>query len=75
MEINSCKVLGGKPNGKRQLVGCRCRGVDIKILADPEEIGWRTLNGLIWLRIGTSGRSSEHGMELFISIKCGDVLK
>jgi hypothetical protein len=54
--INACRVLGGKPKGKRQLVRCRLRGVDIKILADPEEIGWRMWTGLIWLRIGKSGR-------------------
>jgi hypothetical protein len=54
--IHACRVLGGKPKGKRQLARCRCRGVVIKILADPEEIGWRTWNGLIWLRTGTSGR-------------------
>jgi hypothetical protein len=47
--------LGGKPKGKRKLVRCRRIGVDIKILADLEEIGWRTWNGLIWLRIGTIG--------------------
>jgi hypothetical protein len=56
LEINACRVLGGKPNGKRQLVRRRRRGVDIKTLADPEEIGWRTWKGLIWLRIGTSSR-------------------
>jgi hypothetical protein len=54
--INACRVLGGKSKVKRQLSRCRRGGVDIKILADPEEIGWRTWTGLIWLRIGTSGQ-------------------
>jgi hypothetical protein len=45
--------LVGKPEGKRPLGRPRRRWVDI-IKMDLKEMGWI---GLIWLRIGTSGKA------------------
>jgi hypothetical protein len=43
-----------KSEGKRPLGRPRLRWVD-NIKMDLREIGWDDVNGLIWLRIGTSG--------------------
>jgi hypothetical protein len=47
---NACRILVGKPEGKRPLGRPRRRWVD-NIKIDLREIRW---DGLIWLRIGTS---------------------
>jgi hypothetical protein len=50
-KTNACRLLVGKPEGKRPLGRPRCRWVD-KIKMDlMDEIGW---TGLIWSRIGAS---------------------
>jgi hypothetical protein len=51
---NVCRVLVGKPEGKRPLERTRRRWEDgLKI--DLREIGWRVWNGFTWLRIRTVG--------------------
>jgi hypothetical protein len=45
---NACRLLLGKPEGKRTLGRLRRRWVD-NIRMDLVEVGWG------WLRIGTSG--------------------
>jgi hypothetical protein len=49
------KILVGKPAGKRQLGRPRRRWKD-NIRDDIGEIGWKSSNGFIWCRIGTSDR-------------------
>jgi hypothetical protein len=53
---NACRILVGKPEGKRSLGRPRRRWVD-NIRMDLREIGWDGVEwiGLIWLTIGTSG--------------------
>jgi hypothetical protein len=53
---NTCTILVGNPEGKRQLGRPRRRWVD-NIKMDLREIGCDGVEwiGLIWLRIGTSG--------------------
>jgi hypothetical protein len=51
---NACRIMVGKPEGKRPLGRPRRRWEDNNEI-DLREIGW---TGLIWLRIGTSGRLS-----------------
>jgi hypothetical protein len=51
---NVCRVLVGKPEGKRQLGRSRRRWDD-GIKMDLEEIRWRVWSGFAWLRIGTVG--------------------
>jgi hypothetical protein len=46
-----CRILVGKPDGKRPLGRPRCRWEDIKM--DLQEVGVRT--GSSWFRIGTGG--------------------
>jgi hypothetical protein len=48
---NACRILVGKPEGKRPLGRSRCRWMD-NIKMDVREIPW---TGSVWLRIGTSG--------------------
>ena len=48
-------VLVAKPEGKR-LLGRPRRRWEVNIKMDLQEVGWEALTGLIWLRIGTSGR-------------------
>ena len=48
-----CKVLVGKPEGKRPLR--RHRRWDDNIKMDVQEVEQGTWTGLIWLRIGTGG--------------------
>jgi hypothetical protein len=63
----------GKPEGKGPLGRPRHRWVDnIKIDLREDGMVWI---GLIWLKIGTSGGSCEHGNEPSGSIKCCDVLE
>jgi hypothetical protein len=51
---NAYRLLVGKPEGKRPLGRPRCRCVDnIKMDLKEDAMEW---TGLIWLRIGTSGR-------------------
>jgi hypothetical protein len=52
---NSCRALVGKPEGKRPLGRPRSRWVD-NIKMDLRVIGWAVWTGLIWFRIGTSGK-------------------
>jgi hypothetical protein len=50
---NACRILMGKPEGKKPLGRRRHRWVDnIKIDFRQDRMVW---TGLIWLRIGTSG--------------------
>jgi hypothetical protein len=49
-----CKVLVGKPEGKRPLGRSRCR-CENGIGMDLGEIGWGVWIGFYWLRIGTGG--------------------
>jgi hypothetical protein len=51
---NACRILVGKPEGKRPLGKPRRRWED-NIRMDLREIGWLVWTGLIGLRIGTSG--------------------
>jgi hypothetical protein len=51
---NACRVLIGKPEGKRPLRRPRRRW-DSNIKMDLREIGCGVWNGFLWLRIGTSG--------------------
>jgi hypothetical protein len=52
-EREVCKVLVGKPEGKRSLGRPRCRYDGIRM--DLRKIGWGLWIGFDWLRIGTSG--------------------
>jgi hypothetical protein len=54
---NAYRILVGKPEGKRPLERPRRRWV-ANIKMDLRETGWDWIVwiGLIWLRIGTSGR-------------------
>jgi hypothetical protein len=47
----ACRILVGRPEGKRPLGRPRRRWED-NIKMDLQEVGW---TGLIWLRIGTGG--------------------
>jgi hypothetical protein len=49
------RILVRKPEGKRPLVRPRRMWVD-NIKNELREIGWRVWTGLIWIRIGISGR-------------------
>jgi hypothetical protein len=51
---NVCRVLVGKPKGKRPL-GTPRRRWDNGIKTELREIGWEVWSGLIWLRIGIVG--------------------
>jgi hypothetical protein len=51
---NACRILVGKPEGKKPVGRPRRRWVH-NIKMDLREIGWDGVIGLIWLRIGTSG--------------------
>jgi hypothetical protein len=53
-EINACRLLVGKPEGKRPLERARRMFVD-NIKIDLGEIKWRILNWIVWVRIRTSG--------------------
>ena len=50
----ACRVLVGKPEGKRPLGRPRRRWED-NISVDPWEVGWGIWTGLIWFRIGAGG--------------------
>jgi hypothetical protein len=50
---NACRIMVGKPEGKRSLGRPRHRWDNIKI--DLRERGWDSRTGSIWLRTGTSG--------------------
>jgi hypothetical protein len=52
---NACRILVGKPEGKRPLGRPRRRWVD-NIRMDLRDIGWMVWIGFILLRIETSGR-------------------
>jgi hypothetical protein len=51
---NACRLLVGKPEGKRPLPRPRRRRKD-NIQMDLGEIGWVMWTGLVWLRIGRGG--------------------
>jgi hypothetical protein len=50
-----CRVLVGKPEGKRPL-GRPRRSWEDNSKMDIQEVGWGEWTGLSWLRIGTGGR-------------------
>jgi hypothetical protein len=50
---NACKILVGKPEGKRSLGRPACRWED-NIRMDLKETVERVWTGFIWLRIGAS---------------------
>jgi hypothetical protein len=50
----TCRVLVGKPEGRRPLGRPRRRWED-NIKMDLREVGWGAWTGSIWLRIGTGG--------------------
>jgi hypothetical protein len=52
---DTCRILVGKPEGKRPLGRPRCQWED-NIKMYLQEVGWRAWARLIWLRIGTGGR-------------------
>ena len=54
VRIGAYKFFVGKSKGKRPLGKTRLRWED-DIKMDPQEVGWETWTGLIWLRIGTGG--------------------
>jgi hypothetical protein len=51
---NACRILVGKPEGKRTLERPR-RTLVSNIEIDLRDIGLVVWTGLIWFRIGTSG--------------------
>jgi hypothetical protein len=53
-EEKVCRVLVGKPEGKRPLERPRRRWEDA-IKMDLREIGWGEWSGFTWLRMGTVG--------------------
>jgi hypothetical protein len=53
-ERNAYRILVGKPEAKRSLGTLKRRRVD-NIKMNVREIGCGYMDGLIWLRIGTSG--------------------
>jgi hypothetical protein len=62
------RILVGKLEGKRPLERPRHRWmVNIKMNLREVAVAWTRL---IWLRIGSSGGSCEHGNEPSGSIKC-----
>jgi len=50
----ACRILVGKPEGKRPLGTYRRRWED-NFKMDLREMGWGAWTGLIWLRLGTGG--------------------
>ena len=50
-----CRVLVGKPKGKRSLGRPRHRWED-NITVDLQEVEWGALTRLFWLGLGTGGR-------------------
>jgi hypothetical protein len=50
-ERDMCRVLVGKPEGKRPLGRPRCRWKD-NVRMDLQEVGYGVWTGLGWLRIG-----------------------
>jgi hypothetical protein len=50
----ACRILVGRPEGRRPLGRSRRRWED-NIKMDLQEVGWGAWAGLIWLRIGTGG--------------------
>jgi hypothetical protein len=53
-ERKVCKVLVGKPEGKRSL-GRPRRRWENGIRMDIVEIGWQDVEGFSWLKIGAGG--------------------
>jgi hypothetical protein len=50
----ACRILVGRPEGRRPLGRSRHRWED-NIKMDPQEVRWGAWIGLIWLRIGAGG--------------------
>jgi hypothetical protein len=50
----ACRILMGRPEGRRPLERPRRRWED-NIKMDIQEVGWGAWTGLIWLSIGTGG--------------------
>jgi hypothetical protein len=55
MMRNACRILVGKPEGRRPLGRIRRMWVD-NIKIDLRDIGWDDMDWIDWLRIGTSRR-------------------
>jgi hypothetical protein len=51
---SACRILVGRPEGRRSLGTPRHRWED-NIKMDLQEVGWEAWTGLSWLRIGTGG--------------------
>jgi hypothetical protein len=51
---NVCRVLVGKPEGKR-LLGSSRRRWENEVKIDVRDIVWGVWSGFAWLRIGTVG--------------------
>jgi hypothetical protein len=66
---NACRILAGKPEGKRPLGRPRPRFVDNIKMYLRERWNGVVWTGLMWLRIGANGGSCEHGNEASGSIK------
>jgi hypothetical protein len=54
LKRNACRILVGKPEGKRPLGGSRCMWVD-SFKMDLRQIRGDDMDWIFWLRIGTSG--------------------
>jgi hypothetical protein len=65
-----CRILVGKPEGKRPLGRPRPRWIDNIKMGHG-----LVCTGSIWLRIGISRGFCEHGNEHSGSIKCWEVLE
>jgi hypothetical protein len=70
---NAYGIFVGNPEGKRPLGRPRRRWVEINMDFREREDGM-VWTGSIWLKLGTSGGSYEHGNEPLDSIKRWEVL-
>jgi hypothetical protein len=51
---NACRILVGKPEGKKPIGRPRHRWVD-NVKMDLRELGWCDMDWIDWVRIGTNG--------------------
>jgi hypothetical protein len=66
-----CRVLVGKPEGKRPVRRPRCRWEN-NLKMDLQDVGCGGMTGLSWLRIEQEAGTCECGNEPSDSIKCGE---
>jgi hypothetical protein len=66
---NACRILVGKPEGKRSVGRPRQRWVG-NIKMDLKGIGW---NGMDWIDLAQNIVQSENGNEPLDSIKCLEI--